>query len=385
MTPRRADEDHRASTPLELLFDLCFVVAVSQAALQLGHGLVDDHVRVAVTGYLMVFFAIWWAWMNFTWFASAYDTDDVPYRLLTFVQIVGVLVLASGVASASTSGDFTAITIGYVIMRVAMVGQWVRAGRADPEGRAVAYRYAVGVIIVQVGWVLRLFLPHSWGDLSFYVLAVADVTVPIWAERGGRMTPWHPEHISERYGLFTIIVLGECVAASTIAVQSAVSSEGASAGLVGIAAGGLLLVFGLWWWYFDHPADEALRVNPRVAFVWGYAHYAVFASVAALGAALEVSVDTTQAGSGASATIAAVAVAVPVSAFLLVTAVLHTWLSPTRAMPFGAVLAAVLAVAAAAVAVGVAGLALGTAVVLMGAAVALLVGADVVHQQRASA
>ena len=60
----------------------------------------------------MVFFAIWWAWVNFTWFASAYDVDDLLYRLLTFVQIIGVLILAAGVESAFTSGNFTVMTIG---------------------------------------------------------------------------------------------------------------------------------------------------------------------------------------------------------------------------------------------------------------------------------
>ena len=239
----------------------------AKAALQLGLGLTEDHIRAAVTGYLMMCSAIWWAWMNFTWFASAYDTDDVAYRLLTFVQIVGVLVLASGVTAGATTGDFAAITVGYVIMRVAMVAQWVRAGRADPTGRTVAYRYAIGISVLQVVWVLRLFVPHRWGDLSFYVLATAEVLVPVWAQRGSRPSPWHPEHISERYGLFTLIVLGECVAAAAVAVRSALSADGLSAGLVGIAAGGLLLVFGLWWWCFDHPADEALRLNPQVALL----------------------------------------------------------------------------------------------------------------------
>jgi low temperature requirement protein LtrA len=85
MVARRTDEAHRASTPLELLFDLCFVVAVSQAAAELNHSSSGGAIGSGVTGYVMVFFAIWWAWVNFTWFASAYDTDDVPYRLLTFV------------------------------------------------------------------------------------------------------------------------------------------------------------------------------------------------------------------------------------------------------------------------------------------------------------
>ena len=107
---RRPDEAHRVATPLELLFDLCFVVAVAQAGLALEAQLHEGHVGAGVLGYLSVFFAIWWAWMNFTWFASAYDSDDVPYRLVVFVQIAGSLVLAAGVSQAVADSDFTVIT-----------------------------------------------------------------------------------------------------------------------------------------------------------------------------------------------------------------------------------------------------------------------------------
>ena len=89
MTSRDTDEEHRASTPLELLFDLCFVVAVSRAAALLHHAIAADDAGSAVVSYVLVFFAIWWAWMNFTWFSSAYDNDDVLYRVGVFVQIVG--------------------------------------------------------------------------------------------------------------------------------------------------------------------------------------------------------------------------------------------------------------------------------------------------------
>ena len=105
---RDPDEPHRASTPLELLFDLSFVVGVATVAAELAHGVAEDHVAASIGHYLMVFFAIWWAWMNFSWFASAYDTDDVVYRLLTLVQIAGVLVLAAGVPAAFEHNDFTA-------------------------------------------------------------------------------------------------------------------------------------------------------------------------------------------------------------------------------------------------------------------------------------
>ena len=89
MRSRSQHEEHRASTPLELLFDLVFVIAVAQAASALHHGITAGHVAEATLGFAMLFFAIWWAWMNFTWFASAYDTDDVPYRLAVFVQLSG--------------------------------------------------------------------------------------------------------------------------------------------------------------------------------------------------------------------------------------------------------------------------------------------------------
>ena len=76
-------------------------------------------------GYLMVFFAIWWAWMNFTWFASAYDNDDLLYRLAVFVQIAGALILAAGVAPMFEARVPNAATIGgYVVMRLA----WSRSG-----------------------------------------------------------------------------------------------------------------------------------------------------------------------------------------------------------------------------------------------------------------
>src|ERR1700721_452511 len=133
MRPRDIDEEHRASTPLELLFDLSFVVAVSQAADQLSAALGLGHFHTAIVSYLLVFFAIWWAWVNFTWFASAYDVDDLLYRLLTFVQIIGVLILAAGVDSAFTAGNFTVMTIGYVVMRIAMVAQWLRAAGGEPR------------------------------------------------------------------------------------------------------------------------------------------------------------------------------------------------------------------------------------------------------------
>ncbi len=127
-------------------------------------------------GYLMVFFAIWWAWMNFTWFASAYDCDDVPYRLAVFVQIAGALILAAGVPTMLESREPNLATVGgYVVMRLAVVGQWLRAAASDPERRTTARRYALGIALLQVAWVGMLFVPHLWvpGFLTFAALELA--------------------------------------------------------------------------------------------------------------------------------------------------------------------------------------------------------------------
>ncbi len=324
MVSRSAEEAHRVSSPLELLFDLTFVVAVSQAARELGHYVEAGHFAGAVGGYLQVFFAIWWAWMNFTWFASAYDTDDVPYRLMTVLQMGGVLVLAAGVPAAFEHGAFGTITMGYAIMRFAIVGQWLRAAAADREHRSVALRYAAGISSVQLLWILRLAFSHYHPNWTFGVLVLLELSVPMWSERArGGMTSWHPHHIAERYGLFTIIVLGECVLAATTAVQSSLTADGVSLKLVLAGAGALVLVFALWWLYFLAPVGHALSDKPEAAFLWGYGHYFVFASIAALGAGLEVSAAALEHHPEISEQAIGYAVALPVALYLVLLLALH--------------------------------------------------------------
>lgn len=376
LAPRDPHEQHRASTPLELLFDLTVVVAVAQAAAELHHALSAGHVADGVVRYLMVFFAIWWAWMNFTWFASAYDADDVPYRLLTLLQLGGALIIASGVPAAFEDTDFRTVTIGYTVMRLALVVQWMRAASGDPRRRPVATAYAVGITATQTGWLLRLLQPPdpALGALTFLLLVAAEVCVPIIAERRGTMTSWHPEHIAERYSLFTLIVLGECILSGAVTLQRAISQAGLSVAAVVLALAGLLVVFGLWWVYFEDDVGDGLRTSPQESFRWGYAHYLVFAGIAAVGAGLQVAAEhvtdvTTvdAAGSGGQADPvahgmsdvgASLAVAVPVAVVLVVLALLHNrldrvpvpvalWLGSSVVVVAGAAVAGFVSVSAA--------------------------------------
>ncbi|MDN4599579.1 low temperature requirement protein A [Leifsonia virtsii] len=374
MTGRSTDERHRVSSPLELLFDLTFVVAIAQVAGRLALAGEEGHILSKLPFYCMVFFAIWWAWMNFTWFASAYDTDDVPYRLMTLVQMGGVLVLAAGVPAAFDDDNFVAIIVGYLIMRLALVGQWLRAAAEHPEGRKTALRYAFGVAAVQVLWVAWGFVPPQIAVWMFPVLAVLELPVPLWAERPG-MTTWHPHHIAERYGLFTIIVLGESVSASAVGVQNALAQSGFSAALVWIAAAALVLLFALWWLYFLEPAAEGLQSRRGRSFYWGYGHYVVFASLAALGAGLEVAVQEGAADSGAMNTAVEYAIAVPVALFLLMLYVLHAPLVPEvviRPLKTGVALVLILALPLASPVLGLVGVTVGIALVASGLVAATL-------------
>jgi low temperature requirement protein LtrA len=188
--------------------------------------------------------------MAFTWFANVFDTDDVPYRLLMIVMIAGSLGLAAGVPQIAHL-DFRMGVLSYVVMRLAYVGQWLRVWlTAQPLWRPVAAKIIVLTTINQIGWVLFLWVPAEWKLQIFVAWFAADLATPYVAGWDARMGG-HRHHIVERYGLFTIIVLGETVAASTIAVGEAIESHAEALPLLLLAIGGLITVSSLWWIYFD--------------------------------------------------------------------------------------------------------------------------------------
>lgn len=379
MSGRDPDEEHRASTPLELFFDLCFVVAVAAVAATFHHDLAEDHLA-GLLGYAMVFFAIWWAWLNYSWFASAYDTGDIAFRLLTFMVMTGVLVLAAGVPRAAGGDhDFWLVVAGYVIMRAAMVPLWLRVAREHPEARRTALGYAGAVTLIQVLWVLRTaVLSHTGVDYaSFLVLVVLEIATPFWAERAGAGTPWHRHHIAERYELFTIIVLGEVILATSQAISSAVDTGGLSAQLLMVIVGGLLIVFSFWWIYFKRPMVDSL--TRETSFVFGYVHYFVFASVAGVGAALAAIVDVVQDDAHVSSRVAVSVLVGFATVYLLVISGVHSLAEDDFGHAVPALVVVVVLWVIAAV-----GLAPGLSVLLLGVAVALSLADHLVRTSRAA-
>jgi low temperature requirement protein LtrA len=214
-------------------------------------------------------------------------------------------------------------------------------------------RYAAGITIAQLGWVTRLALPDGVGIAGFFVLAAVELAIPFWAETAGR-TPWHPGHIAERYGLFTLIVLGESVLSATVAVQVALDTTTTFADLAPVVIGGILIVFFMWWLYFDMPGEQvvarahaAFTERLSGSFIWGYGHYAVFASAAAAGAGLAVAVDQATHHSRLTDTQAGFAITVPVTVFLVAVWALHyATKTPGRMRTYAVPVASVLILAA---------------------------------------
>jgi low temperature requirement protein LtrA len=334
MHGRDPHERHRVATSLELLFDLTFATSFGLAASETASVLAEGHVIAGLVGFGFASFAICWAWINFSWFSSAYDTDDVAFRIATMVQMIGVLVLAAGVprmfVSIERSGhlDNSVMVFGYVIMRIALVFQWLRAAKDDPARRRVCLTYAATISVAQVGWVAQIGVPlaASGAIILGCFLVLIEMAGPVLAERQAGGTPWHAHHIAERHGLFAIIALGEGVVGTVATLSAVVGRQGwtLDAVLVGIA--GMGLTFGMWWVYYLVPSGEILHRHRSRASVWRYVQMLIVTSIVATGAGLRLAAYFIEGRARITALASVLGVGIPVGVFLVLMYVLSYYL-----------------------------------------------------------
>ena len=324
MTGRDPNEAHRVATPLELLFDLTFASCFSLAASQYAHVLAEGRYAAALVGFGFATFAICWAWSNFSWFSSAYDTDDWIFRVVTMVQMVGVLVLATGLPRMFGSLergerlDNSIMVLGYVIMRVALVAQWLRASRQDPGRRRACLTYASVISIAQVGWVLQVVLHLSAaGAITLgCFLAALEFSTPFLVEREGGAIPWHAHHIVERHSLFALIALGEGIVGTVAALSAIAETRGWTLETVLVGVAGAALTFGMWWIYYLIPSAEVLHRYRRRALVWGMVQLLIVTSIVATGAGLHVVAYFIEGQAHGGLLVAGLSVAAPVAVLL---------------------------------------------------------------------
>ncbi|MUV15488.1 low temperature requirement protein A [Lysobacter sp. HX-5-24] len=364
MRGRDPNEPHRVATPLELLFDLTFVIAFGLAASQFAHALAEGHFANGLLGFAFAAFAVCLAWSNFTWFSSAYDTDDWIFRVATMTQMIGVLVFALGLPRMFASlevedgrVDVGIMVLGYVIMRLAMVFQWLRAAKQDPPRRKTCLIYAVGISVAQLGWAALIIADFPPVGTFFAILALAgfELLQPWIAERLHDGTPWHAHHIAERYSLFAIIAMGEGIVGTVASLSAVVDVEGWSLEVALVCVAGVGLTFGMWWVYYILPSAFVLHTHRRREFTWAYTQLLIITCIVATGAGLHVAAYYLQHKAHIGAVTTLLTTAVPVGVFLLAIYALYYYLV-RRFDPFHlGLLVATIAVMVAAIAAAVAG------------------------------
>ncbi len=284
-------EEKRTATWLELFYDLAFVVAVAV----LSARLLGDITVVGVASYFAYFALLWWLWASHTYYADRYDTDDLIYRMLAAAQMVTIVVVAAALSgeTRSTAG----FAAGYALARILLVVMYSRAYRHVHETRDLVRGYLTGFGVAAAIWALAIFVPEN---LRFGLWALAltiDLATPWVMRKEQARVPLDVSHLPERFGLFTILVLGESIAA----VVAAVTHTGwAPATVVGLVASiGIATAF--WWMYFDNARGGIVRRDASVSRTWRptgwiYTHLPLAAALAALAVAMERAIDESVGG-----------------------------------------------------------------------------------------
>ena len=326
---RDINEEHRVSTPLELFFDLTFAIGLAVIGQQLSGFLAKGDLFASLLSFCIAMLAICWAWMNYSWFASAYDTDDITFRVATMIHMVGVIVFTLGLPGLFQSIDEglrldnSVMVLGYVIMRLAMIFLWIRAAKYDLIRRRALIANSTAVFIAQVLWAVLIFLRLSLFQalIAMVVLGCIEFLGPLAFYRRWGSPPWHPHHIADRYSCLAIIALGEGVSGAVAMTNAAVELRGWSAQPIFIGTACVGLAFGCWWLYFLKPFGDFLKNRRERASRWGYLHLSIFSSIVAMGAGLQLAGKYLEGKSkfspGAIVAFTAISVGVYISSVLL--------------------------------------------------------------------
>ena len=274
----------RRASWLELFFDLIFVAAVAQVSVPLS----TDYTVHGLGRYGLMFLLIWWAWLGHTMYSSRFDSDDILHRLLTLIQIFAAAAMAANAKAAFDSRESAGFGAAYAVLRTVQSIQYLRARRLR-DTRRLTSLYAAGTGVAALAWVVAAIMPIPARFYMWAVALIVDLSTPWIAARYTHKFPPHPEHLPERFGLFTIILLGESVAGVMRGMESQ-ETWPVSAAISAIS--GLGLAFGYWWWYFDGVKGAAeRRINAgrglKAFHVWTYIHFPLYLSIAVVGVGVE--------------------------------------------------------------------------------------------------
>jgi low temperature requirement protein LtrA len=275
-------EDERNATWLELFYDLVFVATVAI----LGTRLAADTSASGWFSYAAYFLLVWWLWASHTFYADRYDTDDLVYRFLAGTQMVAIAILAASVSTgpAASTAVFAA---AYAAARILLLLLYSRAYRFVPATRQLVRGYLIGFGIGASLWVLSIFVPEPARFWLWGIALTIDLATPFVMRKAQAASPLDVSHLPERFGLFTILVLGEAIVAVTVGLGHVEWQW--STTIAGVA--GLSIATGLWWIHFDNVDGRVVRRKGGgkawQPTVWIYSHLPLAIGLAMVGVGVE--------------------------------------------------------------------------------------------------
>jgi len=296
-------EPERRVTFLELFYDLVYVVIIAQ----LSHALAQEIGISGILKFCFLFFVVWWAWLNGAVYHDLHGNNDIKTRIVTFMQMIAIGAMAVFVHHAIGSG-FTGFTIAYIFFQLIITYLWWRTGVHDPDHRPLSLPYTLTYLAGTLVLVASLFVEapmryYLWGvnlmmtislPLTLQALSSRNVKMRVQFERSATVSP----SMNERFGLLTIIVLGEVI----VGVIQGVSGQHHLTWELGLSALlGMLIAVGIWWLYFDLVASHTPRRSTLSEFSWIYLHLPLVVSIAAVGAAILNVVENSSEGLPANA------------------------------------------------------------------------------------
>lgn len=275
--------EERHATWFELYFDLVFVAAVGELATALA----GDPSSAAFARFAGLFTVVAWSWAGFTLYANRFDTDDLVYRLAKSLAMLAIAALAISIHRVMKGdGGTVGFAAGYVVLRSLLVGLYIRARlHVSGEGRALVDRYIPLFSLTTALWLISIFCPEPYRVALWAVAIAIDLGGAPLAWRRLTGAPVAVSHLTERFGIFFIIVLGEAV---TGVVAGVAGFEFSSESWV-VAGICFAIALVLWWIYFD-LADTSVVGRGALGFVYPYSHLPLLAGVAAFGAGTHLAI-----------------------------------------------------------------------------------------------
>ena len=278
--------EERRVTFLELFYDLVYVVIIAE----LSHALAGNISLAGIGSFVFLFIIVWWAWFNGAMYHDLHGNNDIRTRVFTFLQMFTVAAMAVFAHNAMGAGS-VGFAVSYAAFHLILTWLWWRTGVHDPLHRPLSRPYSQTFLITSVLFIVSIFTPTPWRFILWVLSLLIDLALLslLWTntntaiqEEIDRILLISPSAV-ERFGLFTIIVLGEVI----VGVVSGVAGHLPLGWLVGgIAALGMMIAIGLWWIYFDFVAGRPPIARTSKRLWWIYLHLPVVMGITAVGASV---------------------------------------------------------------------------------------------------